>query len=165
MKKKLLVLAVLVCALLVGCGHKEEVSEPPVDIVEYVMTEAEVLVGITKDGKYVKFQDRMSMDWDSSDAMYLEKCAEYHGGSVTDRAFTILVTLNRVVEQQRPIPEVVLEELYEVDGVSQYDFEGIVPSDETHEAMRMIMLDRFDNSYGSMDYIEFYKEKPEDATE
>lgn len=165
MKKKLLLAVALLCALLAGCAHKEEIAEPPEDIVKYVMSEAEASVGVTGDGTYVKFQDRMSMDWDSNDAMFLEKCAEFHGGSVTDRAYTILVTLNRVVADWRPIPEVVMEELYEVDGISQYDFEGIVPSEETHEAMRMIMLDRFDNSYGSMDYIEFYKEKPENAAE
>lgn len=107
----------------------------------------------------VKFQEKYSMDWDFVDANYLLKIAEYHGGTVEDRAYTILCTLYRVFDQQRGIQEVVLEELYDNDGLTPTDFESIVPGDETKRAMKMILYDQFDNCNGSMEYIEFDKEE------
>lgn len=100
----------------------------------------------------------MSMDWDSDDSLYLEKVAEYHGGNLYDRVYTIRVTLNLVWRDKRPIRDVVLEELYEHDGINEYEFESIIPSDLSIEALRKIMYEKFDNSDGSTTYIEFYED-------
>lgn len=96
-----------------------------------------------------KFQDKYSMDWGFVDAQYLLKIAEYHGGTKEERAYTILVTLNKVFEERRSIQDIVLEELYDNDGLESDDFEKIVASDVTKEALKMIVYDRFDNSAGS----------------
>ena len=103
-----------------------------------------------------KFQDKYSMDWGFVDAQYLLKIAEYHGGTKEERAYTILVTLNKVFEERRSIQDIVLEELYNNDGLESDDFEKIVVSDVTKEALKMIVYDRFDNSAGSTEYKEFY---------
>lgn len=103
-----------------------------------------------------KFQDKYSMDWGFVDAQYLLKIAEYHGGTKEERAYTILVTLNKVFEERRSIQDIVLEELYNNDGLESDDFEKIVASDVTKEALKMIVYDRFDNSAGSTEYKEFY---------
>lgn len=103
-----------------------------------------------------KFQDKYSMDWGFVDAQYLLKIAEYHGGTKEERAYTILVTLNKVFEERRSIQDIVLEELYNNDGLESDDFEKIVVSDATKEALKMIVYDRFDNSAGSTEYKEFY---------
>lgn len=103
----------------------------------------------------IKFQQKYSMDWDFIDAGYLLKIAEYHGGTVEDRAYTILCTLYKVFDEQRNIQEVVLEELYENDGLSPFDFESIIPGDMTKRAMKMILYENFDNCNGSTEYIEF----------
>lgn len=113
---------------------------------------------IKPETKVGKFQDKYSMDWDFTDSQFLLKIAEYHGGTTEDRAYTILVTLNRVFAERRPILDVVLEELYETDGLNEMEFEEICVSDSSKEALRMIMYDRFDNSNGSLQYIEFYEE-------
>ena len=73
-----------------------------------------------------KFQDKYSMDWGFVDAQYLLKVAEYHGGTKEERAYTILVTLNKVFEERRSIQDIVLEELYNNDGLESDDFEKIV---------------------------------------
>lgn len=103
-----------------------------------------------------KFQDKHSMDWGFVDAQYLLKIAEYHGGTKEERAYTILVTLNKVFEERRSIQDIVLEELYNNDGLESDDFEKIVASDVTKEALKMIVYDWFDNSAGSTEYKEFY---------
>lgn len=109
------------------------------------------------DSKSVKkFQDKYSMDWGFEDAQYLLKVAEYHGWTKEERAYTILVTLNKVFEERRSIQDIVLEELYNNDGLESDDFEKIVASDVTKEALKMIVYDRFDNSAGSTEYKEFY---------
>lgn len=103
-----------------------------------------------------KFQDKYSMDWGFVDAQYLLKVAEYHGGAREERAYTILVTLNKVFAERRSIQDVVLEELYDNNGLKPEDFEGIIVTDETKEALKMIVYDWFDNSAGSTEYKEFY---------
>lgn len=149
------------CALLfslVGCQNATTVESK-----EKVSIENETVVA---DTKTKKFQDKHSMDWDFIDAEFLLKIAEYKGGTVEDRAYTILVTLNRVWEYALDdtyepyseytvsmIQDVVLRELYEVEGITPTEFEGIIPSEETKEAMNMIMYEKFDNSNGSLEYM------------
>lgn len=141
--KKILLIAILCLTLsFTGCSNSAGS-----DIVE------------TKESKEtVDYHAGYSLDWDCVDEMYLLKIAEYHGGRVDDRAYTIRVTLNNVWDTKESIPTVVLRELYENDGISAYDFEGIFISDATLEAMKKIYIDKFDNSNGSKEFIEFYLE-------
>lgn len=109
------------------------------------------------DNGYTKFQDRMSMDWDFIDHEFLLKIATYKGGSAEQRAYTILVTLNRMLDKNYPntIHEVVLDELYNVDGITSYDFEGIITDDVSRQGMELVLYKKIDNSYGSTEYINF----------
>lgn len=109
-----------------------------------------------------KFQDKYSMDWSFMDEGFLIKIASYKGKdkSVEERAYIILVTLNRVFSDQYPndITQVVLDELYGVDGLTPYYFEEIPMDEESYEALDMIMYEKFDNSNGSLDYNNFLQE-------
>lgn len=109
------------------------------------------------DNGYTKFQDRMSMDWDFIDHEFLLKIATYKGGSAEQRAYTILVTLNRMLDENYPntIREVVLDELYNVDGLTSFDFEGIITDDISRQGMELVLYTKIDNSYGSTEYINF----------
>lgn len=93
---------------------------------------------------YVKFQDRMSMDWDEDE--YLLWIAQEKGGSVEDRAYTILVTLNRVVELGYPISTMV-----ELELGTKFP-ENFIVDYQSMEALHMITHERFDNSEGSLRY-------------
>lgn len=95
---------------------------------------------------YIKFQDRFSLDWDVDDSEYLRWIAQEKGGSVEDRAYTILVTLNRVAELGYPISTMVELELGEKlpsDFVADY---------QSFEALYKITHEKFDNSEGSLQY-------------
>lgn len=106
----------------------------------------------TFDTHYVKFQDRASMDWDYIDGQFLLKLAQYKGGSIEDRAYNILVTLNIVWKTKMSIENVVLKELYNTEGLSSIEVENIIPDDSTKKAMKMIIYNKFDNSNGSTVY-------------
>lgn len=106
----------------------------------------------TFDTHYVKFQDRASMDWDYIDGQFLLKLAQYKGGSIEDRAYNILVTLNIVWKTKMSIENVVLKELYNTEGLSSIELENIIPDDSTKKAMKMIIYNKFDNSNGSTVY-------------
>lgn len=93
---------------------------------------------------YVKFQDRMSMDWDEDE--YLLWIAQEKGGSVEDRAYTILVTLNRVAESGYPISTIV-----ELELGTKFP-ENFTVDYQSKEALHMITHERFDNSEGSLQY-------------
>lgn len=153
---QVLLAVLLIVFVLAGCTTQVQ-SEPPV-----AGEESTSEINDTNE-QYIKFQDKMSMDWDSFDTLYLEKIAQYHGGDTSDRAYTIVVTLNRMLERMNnqaedcTILSVVLEELYDNDGISAYDFEGIVIDDETRKAMELVMIDKFDPTMGSLEYIEFYE--------
>lgn len=120
MKRKLIILCA-VCFLLSGCSAKEET--------------------------HTKFQDKYSMDWSAEDSKYLMLMAENKGGTVEDRAYNIIVALNRVWSSDYPntIEEVVDLEL--PCGMMK-----LTISDETKEAMHMVIYDRIDNTNGSFEY-------------
>lgn len=152
----LLLLGIIVIVSAVKSNQSEKCAEKLI-IEENNITDTEDDLSFEHGSDNVKkFQDKYSMDWDFEDAEYLLKVAEYHGGTKEDRAYTILVTLNKVFEERRSIQDIVLEELYDNDGLESDDFEKIVATDVTKEALKMIVYDRFDNSAGSTEYKEFY---------
>ncbi len=135
-----------------------------------IVKEAEPLVIETKPIKETepettskpKFQNKYSMDWSFLDEGFLIKIASYKGKdkTVEERAYVILVTLNRVYSDQYPndITQVVLDELYNVDGLTPYLFEEIPMDEESYKALNMIMYEQFDNSDSSLDYNNFLQE-------
>lgn len=162
-KVEAIVFFAYVCLLLIFIAvfsHKKEVQNNKENeiVIEQNFEDHDKLSFAPDSANVVKFQQKYSMDWDFIDAGYLLKIAEYHGGSVDDRAYTILVTLYKVFNERRSIHDVVLEELYEHDGLYPYEFEEIIPGEMTKEAMRKILYDNFDNCNGSTEYIEFWLE-------
>ena len=101
---------------------------------------------------YVKFQDRMSMDWDCDEAVYLEKAVmlKGQGKSVYEKADIIVVTLNRVLNEKYPKDiKSVVEEIAEEEGESLDDIE---PDSEAKEALRIVKHERYDNTKGRLNY-------------
>ena len=98
--------------------------------------------------EYVKFQDRMSMDWGGEQEELLLKLATYKRGSVEDRAYNILVTLNRMLDDNYPdtIEEIVAQELYGLN------LDEIVIDDASYEAMHKVKIERWDETEGSNNY-------------
>ena len=100
-----------------------------------------------------KFQNKYSMDWDCIDECNLLKLATYKGGSIDTRAYNIIVTLNRVFDKNYPnnILGVVCSELYNYNKISEYDYESIMPDEDSKKAMTMV-YDGWDETNGSLEY-------------
>lgn len=112
----------------------------------------EVAVGNLEKSTYTKFQDRMSMDWDSFDSEYLKKAAmiKGNGKSVEEKADIIIVTLNRVLNEKYPKDiKSVVEEVADEEGM---DLDEIEPDSEAEEALRLVMIERYDNTKGRLNY-------------
>ena len=73
-------------------------------VVLLVFTAISVASVDTDSDIYVKFQDRMSMDWDYDDSIYLRKAVMLKGQnkSLYEKADIIVVTLNRVLSTKYP---------------------------------------------------------------
>lgn len=107
----------------------------------------------TEEIQKTRFQDKYSMDWDVVDEFNLLKIATYKGGTKETKAYNIVVTLNRVFNKEYPntITDVVLSELYDYHGISEYDYESIVPDDDSKDAMMMVYRG-WDETNGSLEY-------------
>lgn len=106
----------------------------------------------TDNDMYVKFQDRMSMDWDCDDAVYLEKAVmlKGQGKSVYEKADIIIVTLNRVLSTKYPKDiKSVVEQIAEEEETSLDDVE---PDSDSAEALRIVKHERYDNTKGRLEY-------------
>ena len=116
---------------------------------------------------YIPYQDRYDRDWDSHDESAMMKLAQYKGGSVEDKAYNMLVVLNRSKEWGETVTDVALDELYNTEGISEGDFPDIVPDDDCKIAMYNIVREKFDNSEGSTEFRNQKKEEvePEETEE
>lgn len=94
-----------------------------------------------------KIQNKISMDWSLHDEIYLLKVAQYYSGTVENRAYTILVTLNKCLSEGKTIETIVKEQ------IESNKLEEIVPDQLTEQALNKVMMENFDNSNGSVDYI------------
>lgn len=101
---------------------------------------------------YVKFQDRMSMDWDYDDSIYLRKAVmlKGQGKSLYEKADIIVVTLNRVLSTKYPKDiKSVVEQIAEEEETSLDDIE---PDSDSAEALRIVKHERYDNTKGRLEY-------------
>lgn len=114
---------------------------------------------------YIPYQDRYDRDWDSHDESAMMKLAQYKGGSVEDKAYNMLVVLNRSKEWGETVTDVALDELYNTEGISEGDFPDIVPDDDCKIAMYNIVREKFDNSEGSTEFRNQKKEEVESESE
>lgn len=142
----------------VGINQKAEIAQAkePTPLVIESKTEDE----LPEVRRYSAF--RHSQEWMASDEMYLCKLAAYYGGNAEQQKYNMLVTLNRVwtgmVDNDSLYPpsirEVTLTQLYEVEGVTSFQFEEINYMNEvTKEAYSNLVYGHEDNSEGSYDYI------------
>ena len=96
--------------------------------------------------EYVKFQERMSMDWDSEQEMMLIYNSIYHtgqGATAEEYAYNIIVALNRMLSDDYPDT---LEEVCKTDLIYTD-----VPS-EAWEAMEMVKVDKWDETQGDLQW-------------
>lgn len=101
---------------------------------------------------YVKFQDRMSMDWDYDDSIYLRKAVMLKGQnkSLYEKADIIVVTLNRVLSTKYPKDiKSVVEQIAEEEETS---LDEIEPDSDSAEALRIVKHERYDNTKGRLEY-------------
>ena len=101
---------------------------------------------------YVKFQDRMSMDWDYDDSIYLRKAVmlKGQGKSLYEKADIIVVTLNRVLSTKYPKDiKSVVEQIAEEEETSLDDID---PDSDSAEALRIVKHERYDNTKGRLEY-------------
>lgn len=42
-----------------------------------------------------------------------------------------------------------------MNGITSYDFEGIITDDISRQGMELVLYTKIDNSYGSTEYINF----------
>lgn len=98
--------------------------------------------------EYKPIQERTTLTLDDMDKNYLFYIAQYKGGTTEDRAYTILVTLNRQLALGYDIPTLVQLELGKIEVPDK-----LVIEYETMEAMHIIQKENFDNSAGSLKYI------------
>lgn len=101
---------------------------------------------------YVKFQDRMSMDWDYDDSIYLRKAVmlKGQGKSLYEKADIIVVTLNRVLSTKYPKDiKSVVEQIAEEEETS---LDEIEPDSDSAEALRIVKHERYDNTKGRLEY-------------
>lgn len=60
------------------------------------------------DGNYIKIQNRMSMDWSASDKDWLLLIMDLNGGTIEDRATTMILALDYVSYRNISIPQYVV---------------------------------------------------------
>lgn len=102
--------------------------------------------------EYVKFQDKMSMDWDSEQEMILIHNSIIQSRGSEDKyvyAYNILVSLNRMLSEDYPNT---IEEVCEINTILNDD----IYYDLAIEGMMLVKYDRWDETHNSTDYIEVF---------
>ena len=99
-------------------------------------------------------QYEAAVEKDMNDA-YLCKLATYYGGDAAQRAYNMRVALN-IANEDVPVQEVVLKQLYEVEGLNSYEFEGInYIQTENFDALALIYQYNVDTTKNSTKFIKW----------
>lgn len=143
---KIAILSSCIIMLLAGCNNTKDVCKDTVEIKPIVIETEE----------YEKRQNYYT-NIDFVDEGYLMKIAQYKGGDLKDRIYTILITLNKAQEVDESnmqnkyvtsaIQDVVLYELYHINGLTSCDFEEIVSDEITIEAMKIVKCEKLGMNY------------------
>ena len=92
---------------------------------------------------------------DMNDA-YLCKLATYYGGDSAQRAYNMRVALNIADKEDKEIQKVVLYQLYEVEGLTAYDFEELIYiKEENFDALTLIYQYNVDATHNSTEFIKW----------
>lgn len=139
MKRKIFISVLFcICMMMTGCSDKQEELE----VVEVIENETKTTTLI------IETEEKTKINISFLDESYLMKIAQYKGGSLEDRVYTILVTLNKAREKDSSemytdyamsmVQDTVLNELYNIHGITPNEFEEIVPDVITIEAMDIV---------------------------
>lgn len=89
------------------------------------------------------------------DDAYLCKLASYYGGDAAQRAYNMQVVLN-IADENASIQEVILKQLYEVEGLTAYEFEEInYIKTENFDALALIYQYNIDTTRNSTEFIKW----------
>lgn len=98
------------------------------------------------------YEEIMKKDMDNA---YLCKLASYYGGDAAQRAYNMQIVLN-IADENVPIQEVVLKQLYEVEGLNAYEFEEInYIQIENFDALALIYQYNVDTTRNSTKFIKW----------
>ena len=107
-------------------SHTFEFSDDDtsVEVINLVHTETLYAQPQEVETGYIKFQDKMSMDWDSGEAYLLAKIAmaEAEGESTEGKALVMLVVLNRMLDDD--FPDTIGEVIFQHNG-DDYQFSPV----------------------------------------
>lgn len=89
------------------------------------------------------------------DRSFMFKLASYYGGTVEQRAYNMQVILN-LTKDGSSIQEVVLYQLYEVEGLNAFEFEEIIFTEEENiKALNLVYLYQTNNTNNAKNFIKW----------
>lgn len=89
------------------------------------------------------------------DESFMFKLASYYGGTVEQRAYNMQVILN-LTEDGSSIQEVVLYQLYEIEGLNAFEFEEIIFTEEENiKALNLVYLYQTNNTNNAKNFIKW----------
>lgn len=131
---------------LTAAFEPEAITEPVQTVTEIAPTEK------PEDEEPVYQSHIGSMDWDAEDAYLLAKIAmaEAESEDTEGKALVILVVLNRVWDDNFPDTiEDVIHQPGQFSPVANGRFDEVEPDADCWAALDLIMLDKWDESYGA----------------
>lgn len=161
MKQKIVAMAVIAILITIICKGTEDRAEiktaaeemESMSRIEIVIPEPTPEPEAPEPQTEAKFQDLHSMDWDADESYLLAKIAmaEAEGEGTEGKAMVIMVVLNRVWSNDFPgtIEEVIFED-GQFSPTQDGRFEAVEPDAECWEALRMIMVEKWDESEGAL---------------
>lgn len=161
MKQKIVAMAVIAILITIICKGTEDRAEiktaaeemESMSRIEIVIPEPTPEPEAPEPQTEAKFQDLHSMDWDADESYLLAKIAmaEAEGEGTEGKAMVIMVVLNRVWSNDFPgtIEEVIFED-GQFSPTQDGRFEAVEPGAECWEALRMIMVEKWDESEGAL---------------
>lgn len=157
--KKMYIIAFILLSFMSGC-NKNTSGNLIIKETKVIESKDMKQIKLSECGRFVYLYHGRLLNWDLIDNEFILKIATFKGGNIENKKYTILVTFNRVINDGYPntIKEVVMDELYNNDGINAFDFESIIPDNESKEALKIILnnyYEKDENNY--LEYKHFYK--------
>jgi N-acetylmuramoyl-L-alanine amidase len=159
----LIIVIVTIVVSIIDCD--ESIKEPIMN--ESVVSESvikstviEPTIDIQPSDNPQNLHSHISCDWDSEDSYLLMKIAmaEAEGEDIEGKAYVMMVVLNRVKSDEFPntVRDVIFEKK-QFSPISNGRYDRVEPNEECYEALRMVMVDKWDKSQGAL-YFESNKD-------
>ena len=145
--KKMLIAFALASVIFTGCSNANANAETD-NVAENIVNET------NEDTRFIFLT--------FIDEEFLLKIAQYKGGNVEDKAYTMMVVINRAWNNNHSnekyfehtmtsVQDEVLRELYDIDKLTHFQFEQIMPDEDAFKALEMVKQG-YDNTNGSLEY-------------